>query len=788
LEERTMKDFVHYSARSVDEAVDLLEKRKGRAKLNAGGTDLLGVLKDRLTPDYPEAIINIKGIKGLDYVEEDGDGLRIGALTKLAKVVESPIVKEKYRVIAEAAKSVATPQIRNMCTIGGNIAQDVRCWYYRYPDELGGTVMCLRKGGAVCNALVGDNRYHSIFGTAPLASYPCATSCPAGTAIPSYLAKVRNGEFDEAARIFINFSPMPAITGRVCPTFCEPECKRGGYDEPVAVRCVERSLGDYMLDRAEKVYKAPGKESGKTVAIIGSGPAGLAAAYYLRSAGHGVTVYEKLPEAGGMLLYSIPGYRLPKDVVRRQVKALEGMGILFEVGTEVEKDVTIEDLKGRFDAVLFATGAWKEKDRAIKGNAPILSGLQFLKDVNEGDQTIPGKKVAVVGGGNVAIDVARTLLRLGAKPVVFYRRTVKEVPAFRDEIERAREEGVAFRFLTLPTSASKSAGRIALGCVKMKLGPVDDSGRPSVLQRDGSEFTIAVDAVITATGEEPDLSLLPSAMRKKAGKGHSKYPVGLNVYGAGDFMNGSSTVIEAIASGREAARTIGEDFGAKGVTNDKATTIPAFISAAYEPAPRLSVQDAPVSERLRDPSREDRPGVTAAEAQKEAGRCFNCGCVAVSPSDIGVALVAAGGKIVTTKRSIEASVFFAPDATTSTVLDADEMITEIRVPKIADGARQEYLKFTLRKPIDFAIVGVAAVISTRNGKCTDARLALGAVGPAPFRASAAEKSLTGKALTEEAAEAAAKAAVEGALPLSKNGYKVQVTRALVKRAILGERA
>ena len=209
-----MKDFEHHNARSIDEAVKLLGKHKGKAKLNAGGTDFLGLLKDLVTPVYPESIINIKGVRGLDYIKEDEEGLKIGALTKLTAIIDSTVVREKYGVLAEAAKSVATPQIRNMCTIGGNLAQEVRCWYYRYPDQLGGTVMCLRKGGAVCNALVGDNRYHSIFGTARLASYPCATHCPAGTDIPSYLADVKNGDFLKAARIFVDFNPMPAVTGR----------------------------------------------------------------------------------------------------------------------------------------------------------------------------------------------------------------------------------------------------------------------------------------------------------------------------------------------------------------------------------------------------------------------------------------------------------------------------------------------------------------------------------------------------------------------------------------------
>jgi NADPH-dependent glutamate synthase beta subunit-like oxidoreductase len=649
--------------------------------------------------------------------------------------------------------------------------------------------MCLRKGGAVCNAIIGDNRYHSIFGSAALGSYPCTSACPAGTAIPAYLEKVKNDDFDGAACILVDFNPLTAVTGRVCPAFCEHECNRAEYDDPVAIRCVERTLGDYMLLHADRIYGPPKQESGKKVAIVGSGPAGLAAAYYLRKAGHSVTVYERFARAGGMLLYSIPGFRLPKDIVKKQVKALEGMGITFVCSTEVGNGITTEDLQSRFDAVLVATGAWKEKTGTIRASGQTLSGIEFLKRVNEGDLSIPGKKVAIVGGGNVALDVARTLVRLGGKPVVIYRRTAKEMPVFADEAEKAREEGVAFRYLTLPVKAAKAGGKISLTCVRMKLGPLDESGRRRPMPKEGSEFTVPFDAVIRAIGEGPDTRLLPAGIGKSASKGAFSHLLKGNLYAAGDFKDGSSTVVEAVASGRQAALLIDSHIGGIPAAQEPASaTQHALLHAAFDSSPRLRTIDIPAAERVKRIDCEDQPGIMAEKAEKEAGRCFSCGCAAVSPSDVGTTLVALGGEIVTTKRRIDAAEFFAPDATRPTILEPDEMITEIRVPKASVGAEQQYLKFTLRKPIDFAIVSVASLIATRDGKCTDARIALGAVAPAPIRAYGAEARLKGREITEQVALDVAEAAVEGVEPLSKNAYKIQITKALVKRAILGERA
>jgi NADPH-dependent glutamate synthase beta subunit-like oxidoreductase/CO/xanthine dehydrogenase FAD-binding subunit len=780
-----VKSFKHINAQTVHEACALLEGYNGKAMLNAGGTDLLLTLKGEHLLNYPEAVINIKTISGLDYIKEENGVVKIGALTRLFDIEKSPLLNERCRVLVEAVRSVATPQIRNTATIGGNLCQDVRCWYYRYPFQIGGRIVCLRKGGKICNALTGDHRYHSIFGVAGVADYPCSSGCPANINIPSYLDRVRSGNLMEAAQILLNFNPIPAITGRVCPIFCEPECYRSELDEPVAIRCIERSLGDTILEKMTDLFKPPKTESGKSVAVIGSGPAGLAAAYYLRRSGHLVTVLERMPEAGGMLLYSIPPYRLPKDVVRKQVQALRGMGIKFEIGVNVGRDVTLAKLMSRFDAVFLAGGAWKERPLGIKGEKVALSGLEFLKRVNTGAREIPGKKVAVVGGGNLAMDVARTLLRLGGEPVVIYRRGQDEMPASRSEVKKAEEEGIEFWFLTLPTEAWESNGEVTLKCLRMQLDSPDASGRPRPIPIPGSEFTATFDAVIKAIGEEPDTSLLPATFRRKAHKpGSPAHLLGKNLFAGGDFVSGPSTVVQAVASGREGARLIDLSFKGEQPCEKEGGEEQDFRSPSFEAAPRIRIPELSVSERVKSIDVEEAWGPSLSEIETEVNRCFNCGCLAISPSDIGTALVALDASIVTTKRVLDAKTFFTAMATGSTVLDQDELVSEIQIPKPVDGTRQNYLKFTLRKPVDFAIVSVASVITVEAGVCVDARIALGAVAPAPLRAKKAEEVIIGRPIDEHRAAEAAEQAMADAMPLSMNVYKVEIAKTLLKRAIL----
>ena len=776
-----MKPFTHHDARTLKKAAALLSSYNGKAKINAGGTDLLGVLRDRCAADYPEAVINIKNIPGLDFIKATGRGLRIGALTTLADVVNCPAVKQDYPLLAEAAHSVASPNLRNMATVGGNLAQDVRCWYYRYPQQIGGPIVCLRKGGRTCSALAGDHRYHSVFGAAPAAERQCAEHCPARVDIPGYLRQVRNGNLAEAGRILMNHNPMPAITGRVCPVFCEPHCNRSEYDDPVAIHSVEREVGDFILEHASEYFAAPEVESGRKVAIVGSGPAGLAAAFHLRRAGHRVTVFERKPEPGGMLLYSIPPNRLPKDVVRKQVKALESMGIKFEVNAGIGPR-SIAGLKSGADAVLLAGGTWKNLKLGVPGEhaANVQYALEYLSRINSGERVVLGKKVIVIGGGSVAIDVARTARRLGSGEVHLVCLEGRDLaskdrmPALDWEIAEAEEEGILIHpslgIREFVVEGGKAVGIRTKRCISVrepdgKFNPqYDEASEAAVL--DGEDIVIAI-------GQADDQSLaLPDAQPGEAG-----------IFWGGDMTSGPSTIIQAVASAQKAVLEIEKylNEGREPAEGDQ----PEFVESHFDRIPRTEIKEIPAAERIKSIDREDVPGIGIAAIENEAKRCVNCGCLAVGPSDLAIALVALDAKIVTSQRTVGAQDFFAASATSSTILEPDELIKEIRIPKPRKGARQSYRKFTLRKPLDFAIVSVASIIKARNGICQDARIVLGAVAPAPLRASAAEAAIKGKPLAEAEAAGAARLALADAIPLEMNAYKAEIARVLVKRSILG---
>jgi len=778
-----MKPFKHHNARSIREAASFLSEYGGKAKINAGGTDLLAAMRDKCLPDYPEAVINIKTIDGLNYIRRTAKGLTVGALTKLADVAASPEIRDEYSLLAEAAYSVASPHVRNMATLGGNLAQDVRCWYYRYPAQIGGPIVCLRKGGNLCSALPGDNRHHSLFGAAPLEKYPCSSYCPVQTNIPAYISKVRNREVAEAAAILIEYNPLAAVTGRVCPVFCEPECNRGRFDESVAIQCIERGVGDYLLDHVSTYFRAPERGTGKKIAIVGSGPAGLAAAYYLRRSGHEVRVYERSGEAGGMLRYSIPAYRLPKKVVSTYLDALKGMGIIFELGIEIGTAISLADLEKNHDAVLLAQGTWKSLKLNVpgEGSEGVHYALDYLAAINSGQKVALGRRVVVVGGGSVAMDAARTAKRLGAPEVHVVCLECRELNskdsmlAQEQEIIEAEEEGVIIHPSLGVQSILAENGRVksieSVTCISVR--EPDGSFNPQ-FDAACAALTFDVDSIIVAIGQTAEVSLGEASTSGR-------------VFTAGDMVTGPSTVIQAVASAREAVSSIEAVLiGQDSRSPAESATESFFTDSLFVETPRVRIHIRPAPERTRDIDVEDVSGLDLEDVEKEANRCFNCGCLAVNPSDVGVALVALNATVVTTKRKMKADRFFTASATCSTVLEPGEIIKEVFIPKPPDGTRQSYSKFTLRTPIDFAVVSVASILNVRNGVCADARIVLGGVAPEPLRARASEELIKGKALSEKVAAEAGKAAVRSAVPLAMNDYKIEITRTLVKRAIFPE--
>jgi NADPH-dependent glutamate synthase beta subunit-like oxidoreductase/CO/xanthine dehydrogenase FAD-binding subunit len=789
-----MKSFSHVDAKTVTEAVKLLKTNRGKAKLIAGGTDLLSALKDKILSDYPETVVNIKTIPDLNHISEDVRGLKIGALAKLEEIAHSPVVKEKYTLLAEAAEAVATPQIRRMGTIGGNLCQDVRCWYYRYPHSVGGRILCYLKGGKGCYALTRENEYHSIFGGWRDTSPPCSSACPGGVDIPSYVSQIREGDLPEAARTLLKTNPLPSITGRVCPHFCEQECNRGDFDESVSVRDIERFMGDYILEKADDIIQSPKADSGRSVAIIGSGPAGLSAAYYLRMSGHRVTVFDKMEEPGGMLTYVIPAYRLPKDIVKRAVQAIENTGVAFKLNVDIGKDSTLDNLKRDFDSVFIATGAWNPVSIGLEGEESTRFGLDFLTAINLGLTEPPGKKVLVIGGGNAAVDVAVSALRLGAEEATMAcLECQEEMPALPWEIELAVEQGVKLMPSWGPhrvlTSKGKVTGMELIRCTAV----FDDQGCFAPTFDSALTETLEADQILLAVGYATDLTFIDPGSSLKVEQGlipvdsETQATSVPGVFAGGSVTHGPATVIEAIATGRRAAASMDVYLRGKAKAKDKdektAEPFLRFNSDYLTKTHRVQMPKRPVAERSI--AVEDTLGLGLSEIEAEANRCFNCGCVSVGPSDMGVVLVALGALVEIAGpggvRTVPIEDFFG---SLRTILKADEMVTEIQVPQPPEGARQTFLKFRLRESVDFPIVSVASVITTKDGICQDARIVLGAVAPAPVRATMAEQALKGKPINTKTAEAASQAAVIGAIPLGKNSYKVTIARELVRRAIL----
>ncbi len=399
---------------------------------------------------------------------------------------------------------------------------------------------------------------------------PCTEACPAHQDIPGYIELIRNRRYGEALELIRKTNCLPGVTGRACVAFCEAHCVRNDIDKPLAIRALKRFPADYEITSGLEPKFKRGRGSGAKVAVIGAGPAGLAASYNLALMGYKVTVYDEQSSGGGMVLVGIPGYRLPDDILEREVDIMKKLGVEFKLNTRVGRDIALEELPAQgFKAVFVATGAHLDRESDIenwKGEYKgVVEGVEFLRDVNLGKKVSPGGRAIIVGGGNVAVDCARTCLRLGSKDVtIVYRRSRAEMPGRPEEVEAAEQEGVKIHFLAVPVRVLTEGKKVTgAECIRMELGEPDASGRRRPVPIKGSEFVMEADAIISAIGEMPDLSFLTAGGPVNVGERgtievdrYTGQTSTSGIFSGGDCVNGPATIIEAIAAGNRAARSI----------------------------------------------------------------------------------------------------------------------------------------------------------------------------------------------------------------------------------------
>lgn len=467
---------------------------------------------------------------------------------------------------------------------------------------------------------------------------PCQLNCPAGTDIQSYVAAIGRGEYSDAVRIIKDHIPLPASTGRICPHPCEQACRRGMVEEPISIAYLKAYAADRDLASDDTYMPDMAPKSGKRVAVIGGGPGGLSAAYYLAVAGHDVTVYDAMPKMGGMFRYGIPEYRLPKAVLDEEIAYIEGLGVTMVNNVAIGRDKTLDEIRSSANATLLAVGAWKSSGVRCPGEDMdgVLGGIDFLREVAMGTAPDIGDRVAIVGGGNTAMDACRTAVRVGAKEVsVIYRRTRAEAPADDLEITEAIEEGVVFKFLTNPAEITGENGRATQMKLQiMELGEPDESGRRRPVPVEGKFETIDVDTVIAAIGQKLDPIGLDGIELTKWGTiaaDETSYLTNLEgVFAIGDATNkGASIAVEAIGEAGRAAGCIDQYL---------AGATPAYVKPFYserdvtpemladrEKAPRAVMPVKDAKERAQS-FEEVINGFSEEQVREEASRCLGCGC------------------------------------------------------------------------------------------------------------------------------------------------------------------
>jgi NADH-quinone oxidoreductase subunit F len=520
----------------------------------------------------------------------------------------------------------------SLCGLGQTCPNPILTTLEYFRDEYETHIREKKCAAAVCDALMIS---------------PCQHTCPVGINIPRYVAQIAAGEYLEAVETIRERNPFPAICGRICHHPCEGRCRRGELDDPVAIRALKRFAADWYFDHVSELpapERFPQTHS-QQVAVVGAGPTGLSCAYFLAQMGYPVTIFEALPVGGGMLSVAIPDFRLPREIIEKEIEYISKRGVQIKYNTPINVNFTIEDIRNSgFEAVFIAAGAQRSQNIGIPGELEDVEGfyygLRFLRDVKVGKPVKVGNSVAVIGGGNVALDSSRTAVRLGANEAsIFYRRSREEMPVTEVEYEEALAEGVQVNFLVSPTRIVSDDWKITgLQCVRMRLGEPDAGGRRRPIPVSGSEFFAPADTVIAAVGQAPDLSFLPadSALERTRWE---RLAVDANrlvtsvpgVFAGGDFVSGPGMVIEAIAAGRRGAIAIDKYLRGDSSRVEMYDLKPSVIEEetkteeeeSWEPQFRPEIPHLALKER-KGSFEEIELSFSEEKAIQEAKRCLRC--------------------------------------------------------------------------------------------------------------------------------------------------------------------
>jgi len=497
---------------------------------------------------------------------------------------------------------------------------------------------------------------------------PCRTGCPARLDIPGFIAGVAAGDFPKAAQIVNDDLTLPASLGRVCPRLCEQKCRQCDVEEALSIRNLHRFAADHQrglvgqasrLSSQGRLALGPATAgetpaplaggtpaplppaTGRRVAIVGAGPAGLAAAHHLLRQGHGAVLFDAHPHPGGMLRYGIPAFRLPRQVLDAEIQSIRNLGAEFRLGKRLGRDFTLDDLRRDFDAVFLAIGAQGSRGLGCPGEELATPALEFLEKLTDGPQPVVGSDVIIVGGGNTAMDASRCAIRLGAKSVrVLYRRSRREMPCLMEEVEAAEAEGVKIEFLVAPLRLERKAGGLVLTCQRMELGALDASGRAQSMAIPGTHFEVPASCVIAAIGQSVDLNTLDKAQVTLSKWGIAADPKTLatnlpGVFAGGDAVTGPDLAVRAVAAGKLAAASIEQYISGKRVIGvpESVNVLMGKLSEeelaiflrGIEQTPRAPMPHLPV-ERRRTTFEEVELGFSVEAATRESRRCLGCGC------------------------------------------------------------------------------------------------------------------------------------------------------------------